>query len=121
MTTTVTWIGKSRKSYVFELHLIGQEFNPVSGVYIFCKPVGQSSMEALYVGETQSLHDRLNTGIENHDGFKRASRAGMTHIAVMSSGNLAERLRIETDLRHGIDPKCNRQAVNALANAFLHR
>jgi len=121
MATKVTWTGKSGKDYVFELYPLGTEFKPVSGVYVFCKPIGKTRMEALYVGETQSFYESLNAGIENHDGFERASRAGMAHIGVMRSGYSTERLRIETDLRHGLSPRCNTQPASALAEALLHR
>ena len=65
--------------------------------------------------ETQNLKQRLNAGILGHDGHKRAKRAGMTHIAAMVVVGDAERLRVETDLRHGLLPSCNAQDVNVLA------
>lgn len=123
MAYVVAWPGKSGKKYQFEIYAVGQEFNPVSGVYIFCRIVGPDTFEALYVGETQSLHDRLNTGLMNHDGFKRASKLGASFIGVMRADGYANRLGIETDLRHGIDPICNRQEVpmNRLLTALYSK
>jgi hypothetical protein len=112
---TITWKGKSGSSYTFEVGRDGQVFHSVSGVYVFCKPIGLIGWEALYVGEAQSLKDRLNTGISNHDGYRRAKAAGMTHIAAMVVVGDTERLRVETDLRHGLNPSCNAQGINALA------
>lgn len=111
---TITWKGKSGVPYTFQRYPNGQDFNPVSGVYIFCRLIGLVGWEALYVGEAQSLKDRLNTGISNHDGYRRATAAGMTHIAAMVVLGDAERLRVETDLRHGLNPSCNAQGINAL-------
>jgi len=112
MTLSITWRGASGKSYTFETYPDGTQFNAISGVYIFCRKLASGSWESLYVGETQSLKQRLNTGIGSHDGYARASRLGMTHIAALIVAGDAERLRIETDLRHGLNPTANAQ--NAL-------
>jgi hypothetical protein len=111
---TITWTGKSGAKYTFHCYPDGQEFNPVSGVYIMCRVVPFAGWEALYVGEAQSLKDRLNAGISNHDGYRRAKSAGMTHIAALVVVGDAERVRVETDLRHGLNPSCNAQGINAL-------
>ena len=115
MALTINWRGKSGASYTFETYPIGQEFNSVSGLYIFCRQVSGGTWEAMYVGETQSFKDRINTGIGGHDGFLRARNAGATHVAVLLVAGDSERLRIETDLRHGLNPTCNAQSVNALS------
>lgn len=123
-TTLITWTGRSGTLYETEAFPIGTTFNSVSGVYILCyeSPVGR--WWALYVGEAQSLYDRLNANVSAHDGFERATGRGATHIAVVRTRSDAERLRIETDLRHGLNPVCNRQAVPAvqpLVNALRKR
>ena len=112
MAFNITWRGASGQSYNFEPHPVGTQFNPISGVYIFCRKIASGSWEALYVGETQSFKQRLNTGVGSHDGYARASRLGMTHIAALVVAGDAERLRVETDLRHGLNPSANAQ--NAL-------
>lgn len=112
MQFNITWRGASEQPYTFEAHPVGTQFNPVSGVYIFCRKLVSGNWEALYVGETQSFKQRLNTGIGSHDGNARAARLGMTHIAALCVAGDAERLRIETDLRHGLNPSANAQ--NAL-------
>lgn len=104
------WTGKAGGTYEFDVYLIGQEFNPVSGVYIFCRPIGDGRFEALYVGETDSFNDRLNTRLEHHHGFKRAIPYGATHVAVRLVAS-ADCLSVETDLRHGLNPVCNAQSV----------
>jgi hypothetical protein len=124
---TVTFFGKSKNPYVFELYPLGQEFNPLPGVYVvgrFIPAIGLSTparIEALYVGETKSFVDRLNTGAMHHDGYKRALTLKATHIAVLICRDDAQRLSIETDLRHGLNPVCNAQSVpsNALMRTTL--
>ncbi|MBD3678171.1 MAG: hypothetical protein HUJ27_07195 [Rhodobacteraceae bacterium] len=111
MAFNISWRGASGKSYTFEAYPNGTQFNAVSGVYIFCRQITPGSWEALYVGETQSFEQRLNVGIHSHDGYGRAARRGMTHIAVLVVAGEAERLRIETDLRHGLNPVANAQNV----------
>jgi hypothetical protein len=118
MAFNVKWLGASRRPYEFTVYPDGQPFNPVSAVYIFCRPAPGGLWEALYVGETDSLQRRLNHGIANHDGYWRAKRLGMTHIAALSVAGDAERLRIETDLRHGLSPVANVQgASRGITNA----
>jgi len=104
------WAGNSGTTYEFDVYPIGQEFNPASGVYIFCRHIGDGRFEALYVGETNSFNDRLNAGLKDHDGFKRAIPNGATHVAVRLVAS-ADRLSVETDLRHRLNPICNRQNV----------
>jgi hypothetical protein len=123
--TTVHWSGKSGTAYDFTVYDLSTTFYPVPGVYIFGRwiPVnGIMRPEALYVGEAKSLEDRLNTNRTGHDGFKRALKAGMTFIAArVAPADVSQRLRIETDLRHGLNPSCNAEPVptNALTGALL--
>ncbi len=118
------WHGRSNASYTFEVYLIGQEFRPVAGVYVLATVVpvtGGVYVKPLYVGETQSFYDRLNANARNHDGFKRALALGATHVAVRGCNDVRERLAIETDLRHGLNPPCNAEPVptNALVRTTL--
>lgn len=119
MAALPKWFGISGQAYEFETFPVGTRFNHVSGVYVACRALSTGVFEPLYVGEAVSLHDRLNIGFDRHDGLQRASRLGMTHIEVMLVSGKANRLRIETDLRHRLDPVCNRQPVpnNALSLA----
>lgn len=121
MVLKVTWPGKAGKQYTFDTYPIGTEFNPVLGVYIACKCTGGVNWNAFYVGETQSFHDRLNTGLEHHDGLKCARRNGATHLGVMIVHGDANRLRVETELRHVLNPVCNRQPANALTSILSGR
>lgn len=127
MIGTATWTGKSGTIYAFTVYPLRTTFYPVPGVYIFGRYIqfgGVSRPEALYVGEAKSLEDRLNTNGARHDGLKRAAKMGMTFIAArVAPADDAERLWIETDLRHSLNPACNREPVpvNALTGVPLPR
>ena len=116
MAVEVTWRGASANSHTFSIFPDGQKFNPVPGVYVFCRPLSNGNWEAFYVGETASFEQRLNTGISNHEGYQRAQPMGMTHIGVMVVPGEEARLWIETDLRHGLNPPANAQS-NPLGGA----
>ena len=115
MTATVTWTGVSGWPYEFGVFDLATTFKPSAGVYIICRTVqglSGSHLEALYVGEAESLEDRLNTCRAQHEGFQRALKMGATTIcARLVPNGAAERLRIETDLRHAFNPPCNAQPV----------
>lgn len=123
--STVRWTGLSGWPYDFGVFTLSTIFKPLAGVYIVCRSVqvgNASHLEALYVGEAESLEDRLNTRRASHDGFQRALKMGATHVcARLVPDGAAERLRIETDLRHAFNPPCNAQPVpgNALSLAAL--
>lgn len=112
MNPTVNWTGVSGLPYEFSVYSLATHFKPVAGVYILAKLGKGSRLEALYIGEAESLEDRLNTCRAQHDGFQRALKMGLTHICARGVKNgAAERLRIETDLRHAFNPPCNEQGV----------
>lgn len=114
----INWFGRSGLKYTAETHLWGTEFLPLSAVYIACAPTWGGWL-ALYVGETHDINQRLNTGAEGHNGLKRARASGATHFGICLVSDNAERLRIETDLRHGLNPSCNMQPVNSLARSLF--
>ncbi|WP_338467057.1 GIY-YIG nuclease family protein [Novosphingobium sp. ZN18A2] len=107
---TVTAAGISGTNYEFFVHPIGTTYKPISGVYIFLNQTAQGQWNALYVGETSDLNQRLNAALQGHNAWPRISKHRATHIATRAvSGGLDARLKIETDLRHGLNPPCNDQ------------
>jgi hypothetical protein len=120
---TVNWTGLSGQTYEFSVYELAVHFKPLPAVYVLAKLGHGSRFEALYVGEAESLEDRLNTCRAQHDGFQRALKMGVTHIcARLVSNGAAERLRIETDLRHALNPPCNAQpAPRGLGDIFAGR
>jgi len=123
LITTTTYTGASGTVYDFDVFDLGTRFNTVSGVYILSIRTGSTlltqNFAALYVGETGDLKDRLNSNPENHEGYKRSASAGMTHIGVHRCSKHSTRLQIETDLRHALDPICNRQPVPSRRPSLL--
>lgn len=112
----VYWYGGSRIAYGFYLYPVGTEFIPASAVYMLCRAFVESGVVkygALYVGEAESLYDRLNADVAagRHDGYKRAEKHGLSHIGLHFIAGNADRFSIETDLRHGVKPICNREPV----------
>lgn len=120
MVDYVRWPRPNGEWYEFELYPVGAHFYRVSGVYVICQDVGRGQFRQLYVGEAESLADRLNPGPEHHDGYKRALSAGATHISAMLV-EPAKRLSVETELRHSLKPPCNAQPIpfNALGMSLF--
>ena len=110
MVDIVNWRGASGTSYAFELDPIGSAYHSRSGVYIFAKPDGPGTWRAGYVGMTDDFDQRLNAGLQHHHAWPSIRGFGATHICTLAvEGGEAARLRIETDLRHGLNCPCNRQ------------
>lgn len=112
MTININWPGLAGRTYTFETYPIGTAFHQLPGVYIFCKPAGNGQWNAIYVGETDNFDQRLNTALKGHQSWPSCAWHGATHLSVLIvRGDRANRLRIETELRHSLNPPCNRQAA----------
>jgi hypothetical protein len=107
----LVWTGRSGTRYEFEHFQIGAvNFNAVAGIYVFCSQAADGLWYAVYVGETNNFRRRLSDELSSHHRMESISRAGATHIcAMVTVGGDAARVSIETDLRHGLNPPCNRQ------------
>jgi hypothetical protein len=106
----VIWIGASGTRYSAELYPIGTTFHRIPGIYIFCQIASLTTWRAVYVGQTDDLDRRLREELAHHHRWQSIRAAGATHVGVIRvSGSLDDRLRIETDLRRGLNPPCNRQ------------
>ncbi len=106
---SVTWPLPDDSTVEFELHPIGTTFNPVGGVYIFCRTAGDGQWNPVYVGETGDFNERLNTGLQSHQAWPCIKRNGGTHICVRVVSGAAARLDLETKLRQSLNPPCNKQ------------
>lgn len=114
MTFHINWPGYAGRFHSFEMYPIGTAFNHVGGVYIFCKRASNGNWDAVYVGETGNFNERLNTALQRHQAWPACCANGATHISVMIVGGAldrASRLALETELRHSLNPPCNRQAA----------
>jgi hypothetical protein len=106
----IKWTGL-KFTYEFQLDQIGITYLPIPGVYIFCRLVGISNTySSLYVGETDNLWRRLTNELRAHHCWDAVRLHGATHISTLRvDGGLTKRLEIETDLRHSLNPPCNKQ------------
>lgn len=116
MIECADWRGASGDLYRFELYPMGTEFHPnVGGVFLFVAPV-PGNYGAVYVGETEEFNDRLFTRLTRHPRFESARRHGATMLGVhLVTAGVAERARIEADLRQKLNPPCN--ALDAIPKA----
>jgi hypothetical protein len=108
----VIWTGASGKRYDTFLDPIWSAYLVRSGIYIFCRETSPGSWTAVYVGETDDFSRRLTSDLTLHHRWESIRAAGATHICTLHipndhAGGL--RLQIETDLRHALNPPCNRQ------------
>lgn len=99
----------SSGSYSFEVYLSDTVFNAVGGVYCFTKrsidAAGKGSHDFLYIGETDSLADR----IPNHEKWPCVRRHGANCVCVHRDNDGRSRLKKETDLRAANPTPCNEQ------------
>ena len=100
---TCTWTGQSGKSYTYYVYEIGTRFRDVGGNYIFAKVTPSNRWASQYIGETQSLTDR----IPGHEKLPCAQRNGATHVHVHENNSNAARLAEEKDLIAANNPPCN--------------
>jgi hypothetical protein len=107
----IYWTGASGTRYDFQLDAIGTiAYYPVEGVYIFCRPTGNSNHTAIYVGETDSFQRRLSDELQTHHALQAIRLHGATHISTLRvAGDRSYRLYVETDLRNALNPPCNKQ------------
>ena len=82
-------------------------FDKQRGVYVFVRRTVAGLWQVLYVGETEDFDASLNGGLENLEAWPRIRDFFATHIGILPVADDAERQRIETDLREGMQPPCN--------------
>lgn len=101
MTTPpkVWWL--THEFYVFQAGNVTWKQAP--GVYIFAGLDSGGVWRPLYVGQTNSLADRL----ANHPKWPEASQLGATHIHARVEQYPAERLRVESELIAAYQPRLN--------------
>ncbi len=94
---------------VFDLN--GPEYN-VPGVYIFSKgrpnAQGGNNHEILYIGETDTLKDRVSP---KHEKWSDALSHGMNYVSIHVPYSAESRHRIEKDLIQHFKPPLNGQFV----------
>lgn len=102
----IFWEGESGKTYRYEIYGIGTSFKDMPGNYIFTKKANFNQWLPVYIGETDSLKNRL----PNHEKLPCVERNGGTHIHVhFSSSDEEIRCSEEVDLINKWNPSCNKE------------
>ena len=106
----ILWSGMKRTYDFIPFEINGLVVSPSGGgVYVFSRR-REYGDEALYVGETDDFQRRLKDELSHHHRWPCLKALGVTHVGIhLVPGARSERLEIETDLRLGLDPPCNRQ------------
>ena len=104
MAKSIKWKGGSGKTYEYWIHPIGADFKDEPGNYIYAAETQPHCWQAVYIGQTSSLSERL----ADHEKEACATRNSATHIhAHTTSGGERKRLAEENDLIKKRKPVCN--------------
>ena len=102
----IYWTGASGKEYKYWIHEIGTSFKNCPGNYIFTKETSPGRWMPIYIGETESLNDRLS----DHEKLPCVNRNGGTHVHVHTNSSNSDARKVEeTDLLDKWDPACNKE------------
>jgi len=103
---TIMWPGASGQEYKYWISPIGSSFKDEPGNYISTKESSPNRWKPLYIGEAQSLKERLS----NHEKLPCVRRHGGTHIhGHTTPGSEQARTAEESDLLAKWDPVCNKE------------
>jgi hypothetical protein len=103
-------VGKSGNRYAFSAYEVGMPFINAPGIYIFSRRTPDGKWEAIYVGQSSNLEDRIYLNLRQHHKLDRIARHNPTHIAVMFvAGTDGYRVAVETDIRGALPTPCNDQ------------
>jgi hypothetical protein len=104
---TITWKGKSGTEYTYWIYPFGTTFQDEPGNYMFIKETQPKKFWPIYIGETESLADRLNNP-EAHHKWACTKREGATHLCarINKAGEKVRRAE-EQDLIEAYGPICN--------------
>ena len=98
--------GSSGNKYLFERLQTGNQQTNVAGIYAFVS-VTQNGPHILYIGEAQSLSNRVSA---QHEKFQSALNLGMNEVWLMAlQSSESERKGIEVDLITALKPALNQQ------------
>ena len=93
------------QSNTFSVCLQDADWNPVPAVYIFAGKNVKGEWFPLYVGETESLAERVPT----HERWSEAERLGATHVHVLVVAQATARQSLEQELIAKYQPRLNVQ------------
>ena len=95
----------------FKVSAPGTTFKAQPGVYVFVRIDSEGQPEALYIGQTESLGERLGN-LESHCAWSRIQADGLTvsYIFTFGLGRRSWRLAHEAALIDALEPPYNRRA-----------
>ncbi len=103
---TIMWPGASGKGYKYWISNMNTPYKDEPGNYIFAKESSPNRWTAIYIGETESLKERLS----NHDKLACVQRYRGTHIHTHTTrGSEHVRRAEEADLLAKWGPPCNKE------------
>lgn len=101
--------GASGKVYQAQMKSLVEVLPKAAGIYIFVRQEAEGP-RALYVGQTHDFDQRIGRLRTQHNAWVDLCREKATHVALVPfNGSEAQRIQIETDLRNGLQPVCNKQ------------
>jgi predicted GIY-YIG superfamily endonuclease len=103
MAEQIKWQGESGKQYGYWVYPINTTFKDEPGNYIYAKRNSGGNWQAVYIGQTSSLSQRL----ASHGKEQSIIRHGATHILAHLSVNAMARRAEETDLIKRYNPPFN--------------
>ncbi|MDA2933471.1 hypothetical protein MYX82_03920 [Acidobacteria bacterium AH-259-D05] len=103
---TIMWPGASGEQYRYWISDMNSSFKDEPGNYIFAKETSPNRWTPIYIGQTESLKNRLT----DHEKLPCIKRHGGTHIhAHTTPGGEQVREAEEADLLAKWDPPCNKE------------
>jgi hypothetical protein len=100
------WTGASGKQYEYWISPMAMVFVDEPGNYIFVKETSPNNWIPIYIGQTESLKNRL----ADHEKLHCVMRDGAANIhAHTTSGGEQDRKEEEADLLAKWDPPCNKE------------
>ena len=100
MANKVTWGG-----HEFSVHQHGENWSAVAGLYIFAAKNSEGKWFPLYIGQAESLAERLPT----HERWQEAARLGATYVHARVESQAATRDAVERQLIQAYQPRLNTQ------------
>jgi len=111
MSNTINWQSPNRAILSFGVYQHSDNWNDVSGIYMFCRQEQNNSYTPVYIGQAASLKDRL----PQHEQWNPAVQKGAStvHAAIVSSQD--DRDLFERQLIQQFQPILNQHHKNILA------
>ena len=103
MVTTIDWFAPDGRKLSFQVLQYSGNWNPVSGVYMFCRRELNGSYTPLYIGQAASLKDRLPL----HEQWNPAVHRGASAVLVVVIQSQADRDYFERCLIQRFQPDLN--------------